>query len=181
MRTLYIDLDGVIAVYDINLFTSESGTPPFLQLGSHVFRTLPAYENVLRAVNHIYNKYKGSTEIGIKILTGIPVGLCQVEHTLDKYHWCDCRIDNFDADDLFCISIPKHEAVMESLWELTEDDILLDDYPKNLRNWREHGGTSVKCLNGINSYNPDYDYIETDWDTERIIEKFEKLLHPNKS
>ncbi len=183
MKTLYIDLDGTAAVYDLSLFVSENKdeTPPFLQLGRHVFRYLPAHTNVIAAVNYLYNKYKGSNEVAIKILTSIPVGLCQAEHTLDKYYWCDCHIDNFEEEDFFCVSVPKHDAVSNCLWELTEDDYLVDDYPKNIKHWRDNGGTAIKCVNGINSINPDYDYIMTDWSTEQIIEKFEQLLGLNKS
>ena len=31
------------------------------------------------------------------------------------------------------------------------NDVLIDDYNKNLEDWREHGGLAVKYLNGINS------------------------------
>ena len=178
MRTVYFDLDGCLAKYDYGLYIpkSESETPLYLQLGAHVFRHLEAMESMLKAFNILYEKYKNNKDIQFKIMTGIPVGLLQAEHTIDKYLWCTYMIRNFDSQDFFCVSVPKHEAVSDYLWDLTENDILIDDYPKNLDNWRKHGGTAIKCLNGINSFDANYDYIEASWSVEEIIDKIEEII-----
>lgn len=178
MKTVYFDLDGCLAVYDYGLYIpkSEDETPLYLQLGAHVFRNLDVMESVMKAFNILYEKYKNSEDVQFKIMTGIPVGLLQAEHTIDKYFWCNDTIQNFEQQDFFCVSVPKHEAVSESLWNLTEDDILIDDYPKNLDNWRKHGGTAIKCLNGINSFDANYDYIEASWSAEEIVEKIEAII-----
>ena len=45
----------------------------------------------------------------------------------------------------------KPYYVRTDLWKLTALDILIDDYNKNLDDWKAHGGTPVKYVNGINS------------------------------
>lgn len=177
-KTLYFDMDGVLAKYDYGLYIPkrEGQVPPFMQLGSHVFVDIEPEANVVQAFERLYERYKGSKKIGIKVFTCIPVGLLQAEHTIDKFRWCRFHISLFDSNDFFCTSVPKHDAVSESLWTLTKDDILIDDYNKNLDNWTAHGGTAIKCLNGINSINDKYDYIETSWSPDEIVKKLNWLL-----
>lgn len=176
--TIYADMDGVMTKYDYDLYVPriEGETPPFLQLNRHVFADMEENKNFMIAYNILYNKYRNSELVNVKVLTGIPVGLLQAEHTIDKYGWCDGHIDEFNQEDFFCVSIPKHDAVSSCLWNLTKYDILIDDYPKNLENWRKHGGTAIKCVNGINSVNPDYQYIKTDWSPDRIVQKIESII-----
>ena len=57
--------------------------------------------------------------------------------------------------------------------ELTRDDILIDDYNKNLTEWSQKGGTSIKYCNGIN--NPDsFEGIKLYY-TESVQKMFHKL------
>ncbi len=178
MKTIYFDMDGVLAKYDYNLYVPgpNGELAPFLKLKSHVFLNLEPEENVMEAFNELYTKYKGSDSVSIKVLTSIPTGLLQAEHTIDKFKWCMKYIKNFDSDDFFCTSVKKHDAISESLWQLTKYDVLIDDYWKNLENWREHGGRAVKFINGINSVNPDFDSVMANWTPKGIVNKIEWTL-----
>ena len=178
MKNLWFDMDGVMTVYDYDLYVPQKtgDTPPFLRLGSHVFAGLAENEELMKSFNVLYRKYRDSKEVSVNVLTSIPVGLLQAEHTLDKYSWCQSHITDFRASDFYCVSVPKHDAVIDFLWPLTRDDILVDDYPKNLANWTKRGGTAVKCVNGINSYSDLYDCIDTRWPASRITEVMEEIL-----
>ena len=179
MKNLWFDMDGVMTVYDYDLYVpGKAGeTPLFLQLGSHVFAKLAENEELMQSFNALYEKYRDSEEVAVNVLTSIPVGLLQAEHTLDKYNWCVAHVKDFRAEDFYCVSVPKHDAVIDFLWPLTKDDILVDDYPKNLANWTKRGGTAVKCVNGINSYSELYDCIDTRWPAEKITAALEEIIH----
>ena len=178
MKNLWVDMDGVMNVYDITLYTSKKAgeTPPFLIPRSHVFATLEENPNLMAAFNSLYKEYREDPEVSINVLTSIPVGLLQAEHTLDKFEWCKKHIPDFSPEDFYCVSVPKHAAVIDVLWPLTKDDILIDDYPKNLANWVKRGGTAVKCVNGINSYNELYTCIDTRWQPEEIIRVLKEVI-----
>ena len=178
MKTVYFDMDGVMAKYDYDLYVPkrENEVPPFLKLGSHVFLYLEPMKNVMEAFNILYKRYKDNPDVRIKVLTSIPVGLLQAEHTLDKYTWCVSNIEEFHTEDFFCTSVKKHNAIADTLWNLTENDILVDDWNANLYNWREHGGYALKLVNEINSVNPDFDYIKSAWDSKRIAESIISLI-----
>lgn len=165
------DMDGTLTVYDYAMYSSNdpSVTPPFYQRQSHCFLDLEPHSSVLQAYNILYARSKVRKTFYNRVLTSIPVGILQAEHTIDKYFWCENHIRQFDVDDFFCISVPKHSGVASDLWQLTEKDILIDDYNRNLINWKEHGGTAIKCVNNINSVNPLFDYIRTDWSANDIV------------
>ena len=177
-KNLWFDMDGVMTIYDYDLYVPKKAgeTPRFLQPRSHVFASLAENEALMKAFDLLYKKYKRSEEVSVNVLTSIPVGLLQAEHTLDKYQWCLDHIPDFSAEDFYCVSVPKHDAVIDFLWPLTKNEILIDDYPKNLANWTKRGGTAVKCVNGINSYSDLYPCIDTRWEAERIVEALEALL-----
>jgi len=44
----------------------------------------------------------------------------------------------------------KSEFIAGRLGELTRDDVLVDDYTENLRDWTEHRGLAIKVMNGVN-------------------------------
>ncbi len=180
--TFYFDMDGVMAEYDQSLYVAshEGETPPFLIPKSHIFLHLKANGTIMAVFNYLYNKYRYDPTVNFKVLTSIPVGLCQAEHTIDKFTWSKGMVENFDIDDFYCVSVPKHHAVSESLWTLTANDILLDDYNLNLDNWDKHGGTALKCINHINSINPKYDYIDIDWSIGDIVIKIEDIIKQRK-
>lgn len=179
MKTLYFDMDGVVARYDYGLYVpkQKNEIPPFLILNSHVFRDLEPDDTILESLNILYSKYRDSEYVTVKILTNIPTGLLQAEHTIDKYEWCKKHIQGFKQEDFFCTSVKKHNAVAQTLWSLTEDDILIDDYNKNLDNWTAHGGHAVKYINGINSVNIKYDSILHTWTPEGIVRKLEFIMN----
>lgn len=61
----------------------------------------------------------------------------------------------------------KAEYLKEHYSPITNDDYLIDDYTKNLLEWKEYGGIGVKYLNGIN-------HTRGTWQGLRIYEKTTK-------
>ena len=71
----------------------------------------------------------------------------------DKNRWCDVYIPDISKEHRIFVpcGIGKPEYICEALRRpLNKDDILIDDYSKNLTEWCAAGGTAVKWLNGIN-------------------------------
>lgn len=175
---LWWDMDGTMTEYDYDVYESDDPaiTPPLLKRQSHCFLNLKSNTSVLQAFNILYAKSKVERTFYNRILTSIPTGILQAEHTLDKYFWCKNHINHFNPDDFFCISVAKYSAVASDLWQLSEKDILIDDYNPNLINWKKHGGTAIKCVNNINSINPAFDYIKSEWSANDIVRILSKYI-----
>lgn len=67
----------------------------------------------------------------------------------EKQKWLDRYLPNIDKEHRIftSLNVPKSEAIGH---RLTDKDILIDDYNKNLLEWQKAGGTSVKAKNNIN-------------------------------
>ena len=170
---IYFDMDGVLTEYDRSLYETKDGSIPlFLRHKSHVFKHLKPNVSMVNLYNELRNSQH---DIHVKILTSIPVGLLQFEHTYDKFIWCKYHLQPFSDDDFFCVSVPKHQAVADSLWPLRRHHLLLDDWNENLYNWQDHGGTAVKCLNGINSYNERFPTLDITWSIPDMMERLTAL------
>ena len=166
-------MDGVLTEYDRSLYETKDGSIPlFLRHKSHVFKHLKPNVSMVNLYNELRNSQH---DIHVKILTSIPVGLLQFEHTYDKFIWCKYHLQPFSDDDFFCVSVPKHQAVADSLWPLRRHHLLLDDWNENLYNWQDHGGTAVKCLNGINSYNERFPTLDITWSIPDMMERLTAL------
>ncbi|MCR4694008.1 MAG: hypothetical protein K5773_01630 [Pseudobutyrivibrio sp.] len=183
-KTFWIDMDGVLVQYDYSIYTpDEDGVMPFMFPHTHCFLRQKPDENMVRAFNLLYEISKRTGVFDVHVLTSIPQSLIQGEHTMDKFEWCKTYLGTkdfpFDERDFYCTSVKKHNAVAESLWELTESDILVDDYKPNLYNWQDKGGRAIKCLNGINSYGKDFLNISTLWHPNRIAGVLLGMAHCN--
>jgi hypothetical protein len=74
------------------------------------------------------------------------------EHLHDKIFSLDKWVPYIDIDHILISVTSKRDAVEYIMnHELTSNDVLIDDYNKNLNDWRNAGGTAIKYCNGINS------------------------------
>ncbi|ANU44661.1 hypothetical protein ADH76_03145 [Enterocloster clostridioformis] len=92
----------------------------------------------------------------------------------DKHRWCDIHVPNIDKEHRIFVpcGIGKPEYIQKALRRaITEDDILIDDYSKNLTEWSAAGGTAIKWLNGINGNGGTFQGLRVMWvpDLEHII------------
>ena len=76
------------------------------------------------------------------------------------------------------LNVPKSEAIGH---RLTDKDILIDDYNKNLLEWQKAGGTSVKAKNNINHKGLHGelwkgDLIDITDTAESIVERMTKII-----
>lgn len=139
----YFDMDGVITVYERWAFRGKN--PIFEELGSHYFRTCkPDYKIIdsMKVLNKCSNVY---------ILTSVSKDSeISKEQVNDKILWLSKYCPFIDIPKQF---IPINSGISKSKYVSSKIDILIDDYNTNLLEWENAGGTAVKYLNGVNSYN----------------------------
>lgn len=132
---IYIDMDGTIArFHDENLYLERMFEKGF-------FIDLKPFENAVYAIEQLVND--STAEIFILSAT---VNSCSLD---EKQKWLDRYLPNIDKEHRIftSLNVPKSEAIGH---RLTDKDILIDDYNKNLLEWQKAGGTSVKAKNNIN-------------------------------
>lgn len=149
-KTYYLDMDGFLVKYDINAYAGEN--PLYLRKNEHYFRHLEPDRKALEFVDRLHARcrYTGDEMF---ILTSINInGAIFNEHFHDKIYWNHIWLPYIDIDHILISVTTKRDAV-EYIHnhKLTENDILIDDYNKNLFDWKASGGTSVKYCNGINN------------------------------
>jgi 5'(3')-deoxyribonucleotidase len=104
------------------------------------FENLQPYPKGLELVKRFY-------EIGVEIFilsACIPTPHCKPE----KMVWIEKNLPFIPKENVILIEVGKNKACefIKHTGELiTEDDLLFDDYHKNLQDWYEAGGTPVKC------------------------------------
>ncbi len=149
-RNYYFDIDGVIAIYHLEDYLGEN--PRYLRKNEHYFRNLNPDRTMLEVVDQMHQRscYTGDH---IYLLTSLPIeGSIFNEHFHDKIAWVNHWLPNLDISAIL-ISITSKRDAAEYInnHKLSEKDILIDDYNKNLKDWAHHGGVAVKYCNGINS------------------------------
>ena len=109
------------------------------------FSGLQPFQQAVQAINDLA-RYSKDCELFILSATvdGEPPYCCD-----EKNQWLDRYCPEIDqAHRLFTkIGISKSEYIPGGI---QSDDILWDDYNKNLEEWVANGGVAVKCKNNIN-------------------------------
>ena len=132
---IFVDMDGTLArFHDENLYLERMFEKGF-------FRDLKPFENAVSAIKELVKD--NTSEIFILSAT---VNSCSLE---EKQEWLDRYLPEIDKEHRIftSLNVPKSEAIGH---RLTDKDILIDDYNKNLLEWQKAGGTSVKAKNNIN-------------------------------
>ena len=136
----FADLDGTLAVWQ-----SAASYESLFEKG--YFRNLAPHESVVEAVRELYKR--GATE-----LYSLSAVLEESPYAKEEKHeWIDEYLPEIpESHRLFCpTNIKKAEYVAHVLGEpMGPHFFLLDDYSKNLHEWRNAGGTGIKLMNGIN-------------------------------
>ncbi len=130
MRNIFIDMDGVLARW--NEFASEEETH---EKGYFINR-----DTELSAVT-LARMLKDAGE-NVSILSSV----YQDEHSInEKTEW----LERNGLGDLPRIFVPYGEAKNDYIPD--GNNILIDDYSRNLRSWEKAGYTAIKFMNGINN------------------------------
>lgn len=171
-RSFYIDMDGVLIKYDKTAYTGDN--PKWLKKNGHYFRNLEPDRKMLEFVDSLHTRCRYNQD-ELYILTSLPINTVMFnEHFHDKILSLNKWVPYIDIDHILIAVTSKNDAVEYIKdHELTANDILIDDYNKNLTEWSQKGGTAIKYCNGIN--NPEsYPGIKI-YHHETIQKMFHKL------
>lgn len=163
---IFVDMDGTLArFHDENLYLERMFEKGF-------FRDLKPFENAVSAIKELVKD--NTSEIFILSAT---VNSCSLE---EKQEWLDRYLPEIDKEHRIftSLNVPKSEAIGH---RLTDKDILIDDYNKNLLEWQKAGGTSVKAKNNINHKDLHGelwkgDLIDITDTAESIVERMTKII-----
>lgn len=170
-KTIWSDEDGVIAVYELHAYKTDSnGISLFTTPNVHYFMQLDKDERIIQAYKLLQQQY----HLPIQVLTNLTdIYPLYEEHQEDKIQWTENAMPFLDMTSQFhCIHVPKYQFANKTLGRaLKKTDILISDYNNDLIPWENAGGTGVKYLNGINSEDSfQGKHIQPDWTSEQITE-----------
>ncbi len=136
---LFVDMDGTLArFHDEVQYLERMYEPDF-------FRNLKPFQNAVETIRtYIQEHPEAEVFILSSAVPGEPPGCAR-----QKHDWLDKHLPEIDrAHRLFPeIGTPKNLAIPGGI---RLGDVLLDDYNKNLEEWRQAGGLGVKFVNNIN-------------------------------
>lgn len=151
-KRLFVDMDGTLAV-----FHPADKLETLFSKG--YFENLKPIDTVVQAVKNIKHMYP---EIEVNVLSAV---LSDSKYALnEKNNWLDKYLPEVTQEHRIFppCGTDKKEYVPGGI---SKNDILLDDYTKNLMEWN-HKGTGIKLLNGIN-------HTRGTWQYDRI--RFNKM------
>ena len=148
----YLDMDGVLAIYEQDAYTGEE--PKWLKKNLHYFRSLKPDMKALKIADALWRWCQQHTDNLYVLSSLIPNGAIFNEHLHDKILWLRDWMPYLKIENILISVTSKRDAVEYIMGHsLTERDILIDDYNKNLIEWEKAGGRAIKYCNGINSTN----------------------------
>lgn len=162
---LFIDSDGTLFCWRNDVSLDEIVKPGY-------FKNLGIYENVVNGIAEFKEK---NPEIEIYIAT----------HVLNYPHIVIDKKQSFQENIPFIkpnhiIYIPYGISKAEYIGNIDKNCYLLDDYPKNLKNWEDSGGKAIKMVNDTNSIPDNEDYIHYDCPSWMICMNLENIIKGEK-
>lgn len=144
---LFIDMDGTTAQF------YESASCLEEMYNDHFFLHLNPYKNVIRGLTKLVRKLKQDEQVvNVYTLSAVPVEIADKVKE-DKLQWIQTYFPIVKSCNALFLNIGTNKAeTIKNLLGVPIDEncYLLDDYNKNLHEWKSAGGTSIKLVNEIN-------------------------------
>lgn len=138
-KRLFVDMDGTLAVWN-HIDTSEE----LYEKG--YYRNLSPMQEVINVVKSIIE----AGEVDVYILSAY---LTDSKYALEeKKAWLEVYLPEIKTDNHIFVKYGENKSAYIKDG-ISKNDYLLDDYTKNLIEWNQQDGTSIKLLNGINHTN----------------------------
>lgn len=150
-RNFYFDMDGVLASYGEKDYIGEN--PVWLKKNIHYFYNREPDWKALKIADEVWRYCQRYHKDKFYVLTSLkPMGAIFNEHFHDKLLWLQRYMPYLKIENILISVTDKRDAVEYITGHcLTKEDILIDDYNKNLTEWEHAGGTAIKYCNCINN------------------------------
>lgn len=184
MIAIYIDIDGTLNQPEESYFDFSRDYRPVEILGEHYFKNLPVQEPIGSVMHALLNNTFLGNRYEVYTISHIRAGdtAIAMEHMHDKIAWLQKHFPELKPDHcIWCLEQFPKSACVEIVQNkmLSESDILIDDYSKNLAEWNTAGGTAVKFLNGHNSENNTMYQIHKSQTKDEIINLLTDIWRKN--
>lgn len=139
-NNIFVDMDGVLAVYDKNVVN--------LMYDEGFFLNRPQIKPMVEVVRQLINK----GNYNVYILTScIDSDYCIPE----KAAWLDKVLPELPKENRVYVpyGTVKSEFAQENVDTKNAINVLIDDYTENLDKWTLPGALPIKVMNGINGTN----------------------------
>ncbi len=131
MATINVDMDGTLTEFEYVM--------PEIWMSKGYFRRRPPQNSVIKAVKLLLK-----LGFDVKILSAVVDDDLGPERIREKNEWLDEYLPEISKENR--VFVPYGCNKSEYI-DVHEDDILLDDYSKNLHSWK---GIGIKVKNGLN-------------------------------
>lgn len=167
-KNLFVDMDGVLAVYDKDVVK--------LMFDEKFFLHRPKIKPMVEVVRRLSKQ----EDINIYILTSvIESPFCVPEKAL----WLDSALPEIKKENRLYVpyGVVKSEYAQENADTENAMNMLIDDYTENLNKWTLPGAIPVKVMNGMNGTNGTWinsggkyidAYSSVDENVNKILEMF---------
>lgn len=139
MKKVYVDMDGTLAEWRTDLRSEEE----LFEKG--YFLNLRDNPGIVEAVKGLLENRNCEVYILSHYLEESLYAKAEKEEWLRRY------LPELGNENIVFVPYGREKALYAgSEGALTKDDILLDDYSKNLFEWENAGGRGIKFMNGVN-------------------------------
>lgn len=170
-KRLFIDMDGTIARFHDEVNYLEQ------MYEKNFFLNLQPFNEAVEGLR-LFIKQNPQVEVFVisSCIDGEPP-YCRTE----KERWLDLNLPEVNAEYRLFPKMGENKALYIP-GGISATDVLYDDYNKNLEEWREAGGISIKCKNNINHLGLhgklwDGAIVENDIYPEAFAEQLASLVH----
>lgn len=143
---LFIDMDGTTAQF------YESASCLEEMYNDHFFLKLNPYKNVIRGLTKLIRSLQQEEhKVFVYTLSAVPVEIFD-KVVADKTVWIKNYFPIVNKKNMLFLNIGenKAETIKKLIGDIDDSCYLIDDYNKNLKEWKNAGGTSIKLINEIN-------------------------------
>lgn len=145
---LFVDMDGVLARFHDDILDENNVVQIEKMYEPNYFYQLKPFQKMVEVINHVAQYYANNIYILSAVDNAHPDFIVQKTKWLQKY------IPNLQESHFLFpdVKVDKCDFVkaMSSNHVLRKNDILIDDFNRNLKSWHEAGGYSIKFKNNIN-------------------------------
>ena len=161
-KRLFIDMDGTLAQWNSSASIEEVATKGY-------FSSLPPMDSVVKMIRRFMTM--NDDTVDVFILSSV----FKDGHSItDKQEWLAKYLPEIPKSHH--IFVPYGKCKSDYIKEPRRDDVLLDDFTKNLKEWH---GIGIKIYNGVNGTHGTWDgfSIHSNMNGNKLLAQFDAIVN----